>query len=104
MRPLKRTTAIRMCEALDCALEDVRTERSHGLCFSLIFSTLSRYEYVYLTNWIRNMLGRSNIYLEQWQLQSRSIDIMLKTTAWERYNNRKPWVEWMKRHLMETSI
>lgn len=97
MRTLSKNKAKKMCRALDKALKLVRCDDSTGLCMALFDCELNAEDTDYLQEWIRQMLGDFAF------LENASFRSIWKFSAEERYEHRKPWVKWMKQHLMETS-
>lgn len=88
----------RMIRALENALQRVRKEETKGLCSALHNTGLICEDRNYLIRWIGRMLGPDHAYLEN--IWGRS---PYEFTPEQRYQHRKPWVEWMIQHLKETT-
>ena len=103
MKKLTKKQARRMCKALDYALERVKEGEVTGLCSGLVDAWLesvtTHEESDYLDKWISRQLG-GHRFLESWV---RGPGFELPGCGLTRYDLRKPWVEWMKKHLMETA-
>lgn len=101
MKKLTEEEAKRLCGGLDYALRRVRSGDALGLCNGIVNAhktgKIRLIERAYLLTWIQSML-ESHSWLEDYIKTCNSI-----SDADRRYNLREPWVEWMKKHLMETS-
>ena len=111
MRALSLMQKRRMIRGLKFALDCVKKGRASGLCFGL---ELARQDCVitandddYLCRWIRKQLGYE-VYMEDWvivEFTSRARkngEIPYPIRLPPPYALRKPWVEWMIRHINAT--
>lgn len=103
MKKISKASSKRMQAALRYALEQVRKGIHYGLCSGIarepVYEGMISIEEVqYLHSWIGKMLGGGmrgrRTFLEGPQPSP---------TAAERYKLRKPLVEWMCKHLEETT-
>ena len=104
MKPMTKHKAKRLCKGLDFALAQVKTGECRGLCRGLsdaeAHGVISIPERYYLNAWITLML-KNNEWLEDYMRIPNGSGV--RYSVLRRYNRRKLWVEWMKKHLMETS-
>lgn len=94
-----------MIEMLEMALEEIRLGYSRGMCSSLLcilyIKQFTKEDANYLINWIQTMVppGRYLEFLVNPDYYKYPNKL---PSPEERYQLRKPWVEWMIQHLRET--